>query len=322
MRYLITGASGFIGNALHKKLGGGGGPVRVLVRSPNPDMKGSEMIKGDVTDVQSCKEAVEDIDLVFHCAGTLGGWGKPEKLFWDVNFQGTKNMLEAAKQAKVKGFVHVSSCGIFGPLRDGEVADEGYRYNATNIYERTKMEAEKLALEYSKNGLPVVVVRPEFVYGPGDFHLLPLFKIVKSGKFMFFNGGKSTLHPTYIDDAVDGIILAASNQKAIGETFNIAGPRPVTVRDFITKMAETTGTKVPSMSIPSPIAQAAGLFLDCSWGLFAKPPLSLSQVRYLTENRAFSSSKAQAMLGYDAKVSIRKGMKRTVRWYRQRGLLE
>jgi len=279
-----------------------------------------EISVGDVTNLKSCEEACTNIETIYHCAGVLGGWGIANQKFWDVNVNGTKNMLEGAVRAGVKRFVHMSSCGVFGPLKTGEVADETHPYNPINIYEKTKTEGEKLVLSYADK-IDITIVRPEFVYGPGDLHLLSFFQAVKSKKFVFFNGGKSTIHPTYIDDVVDGVILAARSKNAVGESFNIAGPKPVTVVEFVNEMANVLGTHPPTISIPSPIPELAGILLDNSWGLVAKPPLSFSQVRYLTENRAFRYDKASKLLRYRPKVDINTGLEKTTKWYKKNNIL-
>ncbi len=326
MKALVTGATGFIGGALAERLIAQGTRVRVLARDPEPATglrdAGAEIITGDVTDRGSCAGAAGGMDAVFHCAGVLGGWGIPDSLLWKVNFEGTRNMLEAGRNAGVKRFMHVSSCGIFGPLREGETAGDDRPYNPTNAYEKAKAEAEKLALSYAKEGMPVVVVRPEFVYGPGDMHLLPLFQSIRQGRFVFFGGGRSMLHPTYIDDVVDALLLAAGNERACGKAFNIAGERPVAVKEFIGCMARAMGVPAPALSVPVPFATAAGFLLDHTWGLLAKPPLTLAQARYLSENRAFTCKGAADVLGYSPKVGLAEGMKRSVAWYRGKGLLK
>jgi nucleoside-diphosphate-sugar epimerase len=318
---LVTGATGFIGGALAKRLLNDGEAVRLLVRSADRSKHledaGAEIIIGDMTDPASCQSACKGAKAVFHCAGMLGGWGIPEALMRRVNVDGTRNLLQAA--AGAQAFIHTSSCGILGPLKAGEAANESRPHNPINIYERTKSEAEGLALSYSKR-MRVVVVRPEFVYGPGDLHLLPLFRTVKAGRFLFFDGGRSTLHPTYIDDAVEGMLLAWKKGSP-GHAFNIAGERPVSVKEFITSMASAMGKRQNGLSMPAPLARLAGRVLDHTWGVFAKPPLTEAQVRYLSESRAFDTRKARKVLGYEPKVSLDEGMRRTAAWYISRKLL-
>ncbi|MFH1785018.1 MAG: NAD(P)-dependent oxidoreductase [Candidatus Micrarchaeota archaeon] len=320
MRLLITGATGFIGNALVRELINKRYKVRIFTRTSRFKIDSIDAIVGDITDLDSCKKACEGIDVVIHCAGVLGGWGIANQKFWDVNVNGTENMLKAASEAKVKKFIHISSCGVFGPMEDEQIANENCPYNPTNIYEKTKIEGEKIVLKYAKK-IPIIIIRPDFVYGPGDLHLLKLFKTVKERRFVFFNDGKSKLHPTYINDLVVSILSATKSKKAVGETFNIAGPRPVTVKEFITTMAKALGVGPPTLSIPSPIPEIAGFVLDNSWGLVAKPPLTLSQVKYLTKNRTTNWEKAKKILRYKPKTDVVTGMRNTVKWYRENNLL-
>jgi len=324
MKVLVTGASGFIGGALTKRLLSKGVSVRALVRDPDPASwlkdTGAEIFKGDVTYPASCNMACQDIDVVYHCAGVLGGWGKPESIFWKMNYEGTKNMLEAAKKEDVKKFVHVSSCGVFGPMQKNQ-SQNSIIYNPTNIYEKTKAEAEKLVFEFNKQGLPVVVVRPEFVYGPGDLHLLPFFRAVKNGRFFFFDGGTSLLHPTYIDDVIDGGLLAAENQNVIGKGFNLAGKKPISVEELVSSMCTAMEVQKPRISVPTWAAYAAATLLEYSWGLLSKPPLTRSQVEFLSQSRYSDSLEAEEAIGYSPKTNLQNGISKTVAWYKKNKLL-
>jgi nucleoside-diphosphate-sugar epimerase len=325
MEAAVTGATGFIGSTLALRLLSRGMHVRILVRGSASAQQlveaGAEICVGDVTDPVACDRFVESTNLIFHCAGVLGGWGKSEKSLWDVNFNGTKNMLEAARKASVGRFVHVSSCGIFGPLRKGEIAADDRPYNPTNIYEKTKAEAEKLALASAKDGAPVTVVRPEFVYGPGDLHLLPFFRTVKGRRFFFFGDGSSLLHPTYIDDVVDGMVLASKSSAAVGQCFNIAGAEPVSVGTFVHTMCDALNAPYPTLHVPVSAAYAAAFLMEHTLGIFSNPPLTRSRVEFLSTNRASSIEKARKVLGYSPKVGIGDGLKKTVGWYREKGLL-
>ncbi len=324
MKVLVTGATGFIGSALTKRLLAKGAKVRVLIREPRKarqlENTGAEIFQGNITNRPDCIKACEGIGQVFHCAAILGGWGKSRSLLWEVNVQGTENMLEAARKEGIKQFIHVSTCGILGPCKRGQYLDEEASYEPINTYMRTKIEAEKLAADYSKKGLPVTIARPEFVYGPGDTHMLPLFRIVHQKRFVFFGDGLNMLHPTYIDDVVDGLLLA-SKQEAKGEKFNMAGERPVTMREFIGEMAQALDVPEPKISIPVALAKLTGWTLEYSWGLFAKPPMTSSAVITLSRNLAVSIEKARDRLGYNPKIGIREGIRRTVRWYRENRLL-
>lgn len=326
-KILVTGATGFIGGAVSRRLVLEGYKVFGLARHMNSELAlslkqaGIDLIKGDISDSESCNKALEGISAVVNCAGILGGWGREESLFWKVNYEGTKNLIEASMIEHVSHFIHISSCGILGPQKRGCIATDEAAHNPINVYERTKSEAEKLALLYSAKGAPVSVVRPEFVYGPGDLHLLPLFKNVAEGRFAFFGDGLSTLHPTYIDDVVDAVLLTLWNPKTIGLAMNIAGERPVTVKEFITDISKSLGVKTPRMHVPLKFALGAGLILDNTIGLVSKPPLTHSQVKYLSECRAFSCALARNVIGYTPKISLGEGMGRTVRWYRERALL-
>jgi len=186
MRIFITGATGFIGKQLCKKF-----------REDGHDLV---CLNHEKTDINDKDIDLQGAEVVFHLAGLLGKWGVPEADYWKVNYEGTKNILEASKKAGIRNFIYLSTGGVSGPLLNNELADETYPYKPSNIYEKTKVEAEKEVLKYS-NDFVVTSLRPEFVYGPEDKHVLGLFQAVKN-RFPLFAGGKSKLHPTYIDDVI------------------------------------------------------------------------------------------------------------------------
>jgi len=230
-------------------------------------------------------------------------------------------MLEAAQKAKVKRFIHFSTCGVFGPLKKGETPADERAYNPTNIYEKTKAEAEKLSLDFAKNGLPLVVVRPEFVYGPGDMHLLPFFRSVKGRRFLFFDGGNALVHPTYIDDLIDGAMLASKNEKALGKAFNLAGEKPIPINEFVDAMSDAMGVPRIGMSVPAIAASTAATVLDCTIGLVMQPPLTRAQVEFLSKNHASSIKSSREVLGYSPKIGIEEGVRKTVGWYKEKNLI-
>ncbi|GAH14262.1 unnamed protein product, partial [marine sediment metagenome] len=159
-------------------------------------------------------------------------------------------------------FVHCSSAGVLGAIKNPP-ADESYPYNPSNIYEKTKAEAEKLVLKYHhEQGLPVIIIRPEFVYGPGDMHVLGLFKAIQKKRFFIIGDGNSTLHPTYIDDLIHGLILCMDKQRAIGEIYIIAGERFVTVKELADIIAEELNVSLSKIHIPIWLANMCASALE------------------------------------------------------------
>jgi dihydroflavonol-4-reductase len=328
---LVIGGTGFIGSRIVDDLLGKGFAVRMTVRkkgSPAFDdaekYSRVELVYGDVLDPDSIRECVKGVDLVFACFGLLGKWGVPDCSYWQTNVEGVRNVLGAIPKAGIGQFIHLSSAGVLGPLADGVVADESFPFAPSNIYERTKSEAEKelcrLAVE---RGIPFTIIRPEFVYGPGDLHVLGLFRAITRRRFVLIGSGGSLLHPTYIDDLIQGVLLCTDNKNAFGKTFLITGKAPVSVKELGTVIADELGVQLPRIRIPKGVAYAAaGMFeVLAKISHYPEPLLTWARVKFFTENRAFTTDRAHRELGYSPKVDLRMGVRQTIRWYSDKGYL-
>lgn len=327
MKALVVGGTGFIGGHIVRNLLSKGIRVRVLVRSSRNlgdlDHKEIELVNGSIFETNSLRDSMKDVDFVYSAFGILGQWNVPEQIYWEVNTKGVRNLLEACSSCRIKQFIHMSSAGVLGPLPDGVVADESFPYNPSNVYEKTKCEAEKEILSCGeKQGIPFTIIRPEFVYGPGDTHVLGLFKAIGAKKFVLPGNGRSFLHPTYIDDLIYGISLCTNNENAMGKIYLITGERPVTVKELAEIIAEESGVRLRRIRMPLVFANVAAMIVEmgAKVGGF-KPPLTRSQVKFFTENRAFSYQKARSELGFEPRVDFGEGVKRTMRWYRENGYL-
>jgi len=322
-KILVTGGTGFIGSHLVEALVKRGYKVRCLVREKS-DVKhlkdlGVELVYGDICDENSLKNAVQGVSVVFHLAGILGRWGVPKEVYWDIHVKGTENLLKACIENGVKRIIYCSSAGVLGPI-EKPPADESYPYNPSNIYEKTKAEAEKAILN-CKEKLEVTVIRPEFVYGPRDMHVLRLFDSIQKGRFFIIGDGESLLHPTYIDDLIQGFLLCLENEESIGEIYLITGETPVKVRDLVAMIAEELGVSPPKIHVPKWLAYMAAILFESASRLFNfEPPITLSQVKFFTQHRAFDYSKAKSELGY-CPINLKKGIRKTVSWYRKNGYL-
>jgi len=324
-RVLITGGTGFLGSHLARALCQVGRPVRVLAR-PTSDLSrlsglDVEIVLADVLLSNTLPEALDGVQAVYHLAGMLGGAPVPDAAYRDLHVSGTLNVLVVAQASGVKRFVHVSSPGVLGPIQDPP-ADETWPHAPSNIYEATKSEGEKLALTFARRtGLALTVARPEFVYGPGDTHVLDLFRAIDKRRFFYIGSGENRVHPTFVDDAVRGMTLCETAGQA-GCVYHIAGPEPVTIRQLATTIAEMLGVAPPWLRVPCILARAAAVGLEVAGTLLSfRPPLSRSAVDFFTQTRAFSTARAQSELGYRAQVPLAEGVRRTVAWYREQGLL-
>ena len=191
----------------------------------------------------------------------------------------------------------------------------------SNAYERSKAQAEGYAAALAAAGLPLVVARPEFIYGPGDRHVLGLFRAIQRGQFFYIGDGNNTCHPTYVDDLVDGL-LACLRAGAPGGVYTIAGPRTLTFRELAETIAAELGVRPPRWRVPRRLAWLGAAALEGVGRLTGRAvPLSRDGVAFFSESRGSSIARARAELGYAPRVDLREGVARTVAWYRGEGLL-
>jgi len=323
----VTGVSGFTGGWLAKRLVEQGYDVRGLVRDPEKaghlkDL-GVTLIKGDLRDKNSFKSAVQGVDVVFHVAAAYRQEGIPNKFFWEVNLDGTRNMLEAAKEAGVKRFVHTSTVGVQGEIANPP-ATEDAPFNPGDVYQESKKAGELLARKFfEENDLPGTVVRPVGIYGPGDTRFLKIFKFVYNGKFRMIGSGKVLYHLTFVDDLVQGIILAGEKDEALGQVYTIGGPEFTTLERLVEMIAEALQVPVPKNKLPVWPFWIAGLLCEgiCR-PLRIEPPIYRRRLDFFTKDRAFDISKARRELGYEPKVDLKTGLKITGDWYKQMGWLD
>jgi len=324
-RIAVVGATGFLGSAIVRRLAAEGIEVLSLVRagSDRSAVEGaSPAIRiVDIMLPDTLRGAFSGLDAVVHAAGMLGRAGVPEAAYHELHVEGTRNILaEAAHCEPPPRLLHISSPGVLGPIA-GEPADETAPLAPSNAYERSKAEAEQLAAAYAAGGLPVVIARPEFVYGPGDRHVLGLFRAVQRRLFFYVNGGRHTCHPTYIEDAVDGLLRCLRSGQS-GEIYHIAGPRPVTFRELGETLAGALGVPSPWISFPKPVTWGAAMLFEAVSSLLGREaPLSRTGVAFFSESRRFSWQKAHQELGYSPQYDLDRGSRATVEWYRQQGWL-
>ena len=327
MRVLITGATGFTGSHLTKKLLQEENEVRILARSREKassifGKSPVEIVPGDLEDVDAIRNAVKGIDTVFHIAAMYREAGLPESRYHEVNAGGTEKLLKASLENNVKKFVHCSTIGVLGNI-SSPPGDEETPYNPGDEYQRSKMEGEIAALKYNREfGLPVTVVRPAAIYGPGDMRLFKLFRMVARRRAIILGSGETLYHMVYIADLVRGFLLAAETERAVGEVFIIGGEGYVTLRKLYEMIALALGVRLTSYSFPLKPVMAAATIMEKILPPFGiSPPLYRRRVDFFSKNRAFDISKAKDILGYKPEYSMEAGIAETSTWYREKGLL-
>jgi nucleoside-diphosphate-sugar epimerase len=325
MRVFITGAAGFLGAAMARALAKDGAEVHGLIRcdSDRSALNGVAVHwhVGDVTEPKTLAGAFNGMSWIIHSAGLLGKAGLSEELYRKVNVEGTRNVMqEALATAPWPRVLDVSSSGISGTTSREPVAEDA-GIAPTNPYERSKAAAEQIACEFAARGLPVVIARPGFIYGPGDRHVLKLFQAVLRGQFFYVGGGRCLSHPTFIDDAVNGMLLCLRRGRT-GEPYHITGPRPVTFRELGETIAGALGVRQPWITVPEWTAMLGATGLETLGRIVGQtPPLSRTGVSFFSRDRVFSWQKAHQELGYTPRRDLAPGVTITVAWYRQHGWL-
>ena len=323
---LVTGANGFTGEALCRRLVDEGWKVKGLVL---PDTEfaslekiGVEIVEGDLRNKATLVPAFDGISHVFHIAAVYREQDVPRKTFWDVNVHGSQNILEAARDARVKRFVHCSTVGVQGEIENPPAAEDA-PYHPGDYYQESKVEGEQLALRFFREGLPGVIFRPVGIYGPGDTRFLKLFRYIQKKKFRMFGSGEVLYHLTYIDDLVEGILLVGSKPGIEGECITLAGPRYTTLNELVETIAGVLDVKLARGHYPVwPLWLVGALCEFICLPFRIHPPIYRRRVDFFLKDRAFDITKARKILGYEPKVDLHEGLGRTAAWYRETGLLE
>ena len=326
MKIALTGASGYTGGHVLKRLIARGDAVKALVReaSVTPELRssGAELVTGALADAASARRLVEGCDAVLHIAAVYRTAGHPDSYYREINVNGVRMLLEAAQNSGVRRFVHTSTVGVHGDVKNPP-AEETSPMAPSDIYQQTKAEADAMAREFgATRGLEVAIVRPGAIYGPGETRLLKLFKSIARGRYAVVGSGRPHYHLVYIDDLVDGFLLALDRKEAAGETFIIAGPESISQDDLAREIAKATGGSVWPFHLPAwPIQRIGDVVEGICAPLGMEPPIHRRRVDFWVKNRSFSIEKARRLLGYAPAVGVSEGIARTARWYRENGWL-
>lgn len=321
---LVTGATGGIGRRLVQRLLDEGVKVRVLARNAAKatSLGDVDIIVGDISDARRAQEAVEGVDTVFHLAAWMN---KPfsRAAAEAANVAGVEYLLHAARRAGVERFVHVSTVAVYGPVSSGDIDEDAPYWKIDDLYSDTKAEGEARALAFAREtGFPVVVVRPAMVYGPGiePWTLLPV-KSIKSGSPLIIGDGNAFVNPVYVDTVVDALLLAATREGVNGEAFNISDGVGVTWNEFFGYYGRMVGKSV--RKVPQALAENGAALAGAVAKLIGQPPRATREmVGVMTGRPVFTIDKARARLGFEPRVNLEEGMRRTEQWLRENGLLK
>jgi nucleoside-diphosphate-sugar epimerase len=313
----VTGGSGFIGGRLIERLRSDGWDVRALARSDRSASAvrelGAEPVKGDMSSADAIRRGADGASVTFHAAAHVGDWG-PRSDFVRDNVLGTHNALAGSAAAGVRRFVHV---GTEAALLAGEPlvnVDESapLRPDSPSLYPSTKALAEQAVRQANRPGeFETVVVRPRFVWGPGDTTILPsLSEAVKSGQFRWINGGRHRTSTTHVDNVVEGLVLGAERGVA-GAAYFATDGEPVVFRDFVTRLLATQGIDPGDREVPLRVASALAAGGEAAWRrlpLPGRPPLTRMALWVSSQECTIDISRARSELGYAPVKTIDEGM--------------
>ena len=316
----ITGASGFIGRALADHFQARGYRVAGVDVVADP---GRGVVAGDITQAGDWRAALEGASLVIHTAAVVSNTA-PMDLAWAVNVKATADLLEASCKAGVRRFVQLSSIAAFGFDFDADVDETRPLRPMGNTYVDTKIASEHAVLAFHGSGrMECTVVRPGDVYGPGSrpWVVLPL-EMMQRGQFLLPAHGLGLFSPVYIDDLVAGIALAAESPEAAGQIFTLSGGAEVTCAEFFGYHARMLGRGGPPPCVSTRTALLLAETGRRALGLLGRQTeLGRGTIDMLSRRAGYSIGKARSMLGYEPRVGLEEGMRRTESWARERGLV-
>jgi len=301
VRVLVTGASGFIGRHLVRDLLRDGHEV-VALDLKRADLYGAQWLEGDIGDADLAREAVKGCAEVYHLAAAHLDQSTPAAEYRRINVDASVALLRAAHAAGVERYVHCSTVGVYGDVRHPP-ATEDAELQPGNVYERTKLEGERAVLDA---GLPVVVVRPAWVYGPGCARTARLLRMLRRRRFLYFGAGRNLRHPIYIDDCVRGMRLAAERGRP-GTVYNLAGQEARPLHEIVSSAAAAVGARAPRLRVPMLLGTCAALAAET---LLRHPPISRRSLAFFRNTNAYSIDRARRDLGFAPEVDIDEGFRR------------
>ena len=326
-RVLVTGASGFVGGQLVEYLLDCGNAVRAVYRRKlvptyleRQKNRSVELVRRDLAGADDLADLVRGCSHVVHAAAKVADYG-PRDEFRAINVRATENLISAAVDTGCERFLFVGSIAVHGFGNHLGSVEEGPYYPLRSSYQKSKLDAENVVREYGSR-LPITILRPGLVYGPGDTTTLgPLFELLASGKLPMLRGFDHGNCPIYIDDLVAAIEKALICDDARGEVFNIVSGEKVSLREAIEFAAKRFDRSLPSYNVPMWAARtlaSAAEFASFVTGYRFRPPLTRYLASQLSHDFYFSPEKARRVLGFNPRVSWQDGIAASVDAFRER----
>jgi nucleoside-diphosphate-sugar epimerase len=325
-RILVTGATGFIGGSLVDRLVSDGYRVRALARpaadAERLERSGAEVVRGSLEDVPSLERALNDCAHVYHLAASTLSRSRSNRDYETTNVSGSANVAAAAARAGVRRFVHVSSCGVYG-FRNRFPAEESAPLRPDTPYRVSKARGEWAVLACrERTGLSVVIARICATYGPGAINWVPICRSIQAGDFRMIGNGRNRLHIGHVSDIIEGLRRCAETQGIEGRCYNLAGPAPITMGEFVATVSEALDapmTKSPWPAFPFRATRHIDLALTNLLGMKLR---RLHSYDLFLGDRFFDISRAERELAYRPQVSTREGLRRLARDFRETDVID
>ena len=321
---LVTGATGFLGGAVARKLAEQGAIVRALVRRPNRDryirnVSNIEQVEGDLSKPETLKKAVESSDYVFHCAAQIGGKLALQR---KINVLGTRNLAIAAADTNIKRFIHVSTIAVYGYQYRDTITEDTVQVPGKVPYNISKSEAETALKNIAiQKDFSYAIVRPGMIYGArSGAWTLAMLRLAKLNPTPFISDGIGTAYPIHVDDLVDLMLVVGQQDNADKEAFNAVMKLQPTWREFLGSYMAMVGHD-NWLSLPYWLVIRNAFFVDMVMQWMGETQDIRSLVPFVTSNSRYSMKKAKELLDWQPEISLEKGMKMTAAWLIEEGYL-
>lgn len=324
-RVLVTGATGFTGSVLVRKLAAMDVDIVAIVRptsniEPFRDLD-IEWHRGDVVDETIVRHACKGVEYIFHLATPLRESKSPNVSYYNVHVLSTQKLVHSAlNQNNFKRFIYVSTIGIHGHVAHPP-ADENYPTAPGDIYQETKLEGELWIKKFAQQTrLPIVVVRPAGIYGPGDKRLLKIFKWVARGWVPVIGDGNNLLHLIHVDDLTDFMLMVGTHPQAVGEVFICGSQEAITFHRMIDIIGDCYKTPIRLIRFPAAPLFLIGDFCERLCRPFGiEPPVYRRRLAFYTKDRSFNTAKMRNLLGFFPRHGDEEGLRELAQWYLDQG---
>jgi nucleoside-diphosphate-sugar epimerase len=317
LKAYVTGGSGFVGGHLLRRLKRDGHPVTALARSEGSAARvgslGASAHRADLSSPGELERGLRGVEVVFHCAAVVGSHVDPDEAM-RVNVEGTRNIVEAARDAGVRRFVHLSTESVLIDGRPLDGIDESYpvpERGHLSVYAATKAEAERIVLAANGDHLETIALRPRLIWGPEDGTWLPgLIEKVDSGMFRWVDNGSHLVSTCHVHNVVQAMVLAI-DAGTPGSAYFVTDGAPRPFREFATAYLATAGVEVPDGSVPGWVMRAAGAALEALWRALptrSDPPINRVEAYMVSHPQVFDDSAARRDLGYVPVITIDDGL--------------